>query len=262
MAESELSLTWADIKAVVGFYVGFGPESRPWTTPQQDRMDLMLRLGYAQALKPPPLPGKEKAHLWRFLEPIDTVTTADDDYDIDLPADFGGIIGPLTWSTTGGSRLEIPIINEGQIRAMRQNNTLSGRPQYAAVRPKAGFTGAAATAREMIFYPTPDATYVFTYKKRLLVANKLDSGNTYPVGGMDFAQLVLASCLAVAEREFYRGQTDKQGLFIQELAAAVSKDSSYAPDTLGPNLDQGRCDVRNRRGFYEGQFTHNGNPTG
>lgn len=260
MAESTLSLTFTDLKAAVGLLIGYGPEARPWSATELANVDACVQTGYRRAVHPPPLPGKEKSHEWSFLRPIDTQAVTSGDAEYDLPDDFGGILGPFVYGTTGDSKIEIPVVGEGQILRLRQNDQSTGRPRLAAIRPKAGFAGTGGSRWEVIFYPTPDASYTFTYRKELIVG-KLSGTNLYPIGGMAFGELVKASCLLAAAEAWRRDRIPEcQDTFYRELRAAISRDWQRAPEFLGANYDAGLYD-RNRRNFTEGTFTHNGQET-
>lgn len=257
MAESELSLQFADFQAEIGEYLGEGRSG--WDTPMTNRIAAVINRGYAMALKPPPLQGKTKGHDWSYAEPTTSLTTTAGDYDQDLPDNFGAIIGPLTFASDTAGKSAVRVVSEGMIRQFRQGIVTSGQPVYAAVRPKGSFDGSAGQRSEIIFYPTPDAAYVLSFKMSLIVANRLDASNPYPIGGMSFSYLVLAACLAVAEKTYRDGETAKQQDFLVQLAAEISRDLQNAPEFLGYNGDRsagGQCGPR-----YYGTFTtHNGNP--
>jgi hypothetical protein len=150
----------------------------------------------------------------------DTFTiTADGDYD--LPDDVGGVTGSLTFAATTGY-VPVPIQGEMGIRDRRQPSTITGRPQYGAVRHKTSDM-TDGQRLELMLWPTPDTDYTLSYQSFLL-PNKLDATNKYPLGGMQLAEVYLASCLAMAEQRKY----DERGLrwtaFMERLTAAIQLD--------------------------------------
>ena len=150
-----------------------------------------------------------------------------------LPASFAGIEGPLTYDPSESLLASpIEIVSEFQVRSLLARSTDTGMPRYAAIRPKA-ITTNTATAYEILFYPTPDDAYVLYYRYRVNMT-VLSSTNTYPAGLQPYAETLLESCLAAAERM----RDNKEGLHSQRfrelLASAVSADRmASCPQTLG-----------------------------
>jgi hypothetical protein len=110
-------------------------------------------------------------------------------------------------------------------------------PIIAAQRPKAG-TGTTGQRFELLLHPIPDAIYVITYRYRAL-QGKLSTGSPYPLGGQQFAEVILESILAMAEVR----KNDELGLHSQRyrdlLATAVEQDRrAFAPAYLGYNADR------------------------
>jgi len=221
--ESTLSLEMLDLQREIGHCLGHGRDETKWSKGEQDDIDAALNSGLRQFYFPPVLQGESSAHEWSFLRPIDTLTTAASTGDYDMPADFGGIEGPMTFAPVTGYP-PVVVVGEGEIRHLRQVSSLSGRPAYVAIRPVES-DGSGGQRFEALFYPTPDAAYVLTYRKTIL-ANALTSSAPFPLGGMAHAQTVLASCLAAAEAQSLDGQTAKMQLFLQRLAASISYDRS------------------------------------
>lgn len=157
------------------------------------------------------------------------------DGNYDLPDDFGGIEGEMTFAVVTQFP-PIKEVGEGQIRAARQETTNRNRPIFVAVRPKES-DGTGGQRYEAMFAPIPGATvYVLTYRKRILV-DALTSGNPHPYGGMAHSETILASCLAAAEL-----LEDKKGVhwdtFMERLTASIDEDKqAHSRSFYGYNRD-------------------------
>lgn len=162
-----------------------------------------------------------------------------DQRDYDLPDSFGYIIGDFTFEpnvTWGGP---IPIVGEGRIRSERQaHSQFSGRPTMAAIRPKLDTVSTTVGPRwEAMFFPSPDASYVLSYKFAAM-PDKISAADIYTYGGMAHAETLKEACLAAAEE----GENDILGLhgqaFLRQLAASIGVDMRTGPQILGYNADR------------------------
>lgn len=70
MAESTLSLSFDEISAEVGDFLGFGRESVSWSTRQAAVVDGVIASGLRRFYSPPPLANDPVAHEWSFLKPV------------------------------------------------------------------------------------------------------------------------------------------------------------------------------------------------
>lgn len=155
--------------------------------------------------------------------------------DYDLPDNFGAMESPLTYAMNE-AQWPLQEVSEAQIRIKRQSGANNGRPQYFAVRPKTT-DGTVGQRFEIMFWPTPDAVYNFSYRYMIL-ASTLSSGFPYPYGGAALAECVMASCLAAAEAmELDIPQGPNYAKFMGLLAAGVNHDLRMGPKFLGYNGD-------------------------
>lgn len=177
-----------------------------------------------------------------FSESTATVT-ADGDYD--LPTNYGGIDGDLTFGATEGYR-RIPVAGEGQVRALRMSGVTTGRPQYAAIQPKTS-DGADGQRFRIMFWPTPDAVYNLTYRYNVLT-DKLSTANPYPLGGMAHSETILQSCLAVAEQRVDDSPGNHAQKFAERMRASIEHDrKASTPEFLGYNRDRSDEDYEDGR---------------
>jgi hypothetical protein len=255
MAEASLSITYSDLLAEVGRYLGYGRDTGQWSTDERADVDSVIKSGLRQFYVPPPISANEPPYSWSFLKPIDTITTQTDTSVYDLPDDFGGVEGNFTFEDGSGKHF-IPLSGEGIVRQMQSLNDKSGVPSIAAVRPKS-CDGTTGQRFELVLWKTPDDTYVLSYRKIVLL-NALTDLNPYPLGGMTHGETILASCLAIAELRLNDGQ---RGLnwqaFMSRLAASVFSDRKMnAPGFLGYNGD--RSDDNDRQRERTTIVTYNG----
>ena len=225
MAESTLTAAYSQIRQEVGDYLGYGRTVADWSTTQAADIEQAIVRGYRQFLSP----AVEPFHEWSFLRPTATITTVADDYDYDLPADFGNIGNGLTFEE-GDPYGPILIVNINFINRKRESVSSSGKPEYAAIQPKAD--SSAGQRWELILHPTPDAVYVLTYQYHA-ITNALSSSNPYPLGGQLHSETVLQSCLAMAELRTGKGENIQLALFMQRLQASISLDKRNAPKYIG-----------------------------
>lgn len=174
--------------------------------------------------------------------------------DYDLPNNFGGIMGSVSFSANQAYH-EIPIIGENRIREMRQVYTTSYIPQWAAVRAMSA-TGTTGQRWEMLFFPAPDAAYTLSYRYSVL-QDALSVTYPYPLGGMYHAETILQSCLAVAEQKLYDERGIEYQKWMELLMASVQMDAGKTQEYFGYNGDtsdigQNPSTVRTLSATYNG----------
>lgn len=116
----------------------------------------------------------------------------------DLPAAFGGIVNPFTYvgSQTDQTPALLEVTPETIFRMWRDD----GRADDAFCWALAPATMVVATGQrwKLLVAPVPDASRVLAYRHRVSAAIPQDT-NTYPVGGADGSDVILACGLADAE---------------------------------------------------------------
>ena len=264
MPESSLSLTFGDLKGEVARYLSFGGgggrDSRAATlnVEQQKDVEQAVQAGLRQFYWPPPVGKLRRGHEWSWLHQTYSMATVADQADYDLPAHVYGIEGQITYATDDDGFTSIRVTSEQRIREMRQIADYTGYPLEAAVRTKER-TGNEGTRKELLLYPTPDTAYQINFRYNL-IPEGLGDNDEVPHGGPPFAELLLESCLAAAERRYDEHESVyHQKKFEQLLVAAVAFDTSVeAPSHLGYNGDwsEGSA-VRTRHPGYTGvdQYT-------
>jgi hypothetical protein len=177
-------------------------------------------------------------------------------WDYDLPDNFGHFAGPIHFAPNTNEP-RITVTGEHVILSARQQASYGGEPYLVCARPS---TTAPSTAgqRFIASFDRPfTSAQLLTYRYRIL-PDALTSSN-YPYGGAAFGELILASCLAVAERRYKSHETDQRAFFQERLAAAIRFDSERAADTLGYCGDGGKGPFYANDPLIEGERTYDFN---
>lgn len=264
MAESTLSLTYNDLAAEVGTFLGWGQGNTPpyvdpaWSTFQQQRIDSCVRSGLRNFYFPTPDPNGP-VYDWSFLKPTTTLTISQQSATMPMPDDFGGFEGEITIVTTAGIFwFGIQLVSEGQVReAYSRGPTFTGRPLMASLQPLKGTSATAGQRWQLYVYPLPDQAYTFQFQYYVL-ADYLNTAFPYALGGMSHAETVLESCLAVAEQR----EDDMAGVhtqnFQQRLMASIAADRRNKPQMLGYNRDRSDGPFRFSRNHWNDRITYQG----
>jgi len=179
------------------------------------------------------------------------------DGNFNLPDDHGGISGDgrLHYDADDNSWYSIEMTNPSRIMSLRQQNVGASRPVLAAERPTSSGSSTQSTRSELMIWPIPTATYTIHY--RYFAAQAALTSDLYPLGGPAHSELILASCLAVAESHIGDTQGNHMGNFMRLLSASVSRDrQAFSPYKFGYNLDRSDGHAPNRR-FYD-EVTYQG----
>jgi len=218
--------------------LGTNANYEQWDDFQIGIVDEVIQSGMRNFYFPTLAPGQKKPYAWSFLKKEGTITldgTGGDGF-YDLPADFGGMVGDLTYESDDSLR-RIKLISEADFRASESMEDTDGAPKYAAIRAKDA-TATAAQTYELCLFPVPDAgvdSEVVRYRYTSL-PGILTTTNLYPNGVAGHAETYAAACLACAEVMF-KGQLGPMNqMYQQRLQASVMLDSTF--------LDPSNDDVR------------------
>jgi hypothetical protein len=177
----------------------------------------------------------------------------------DLPADFGGMVGPILFRA-GSTNFKTRIAQRSEIEVRKIAAEVHlgepGEPSYYAVRPKTYSGGAIAGQRfELVFDCPTDAAYTFEYRYQI-EPNAIDFTNIYPYGGAKHSETIIESVMAAAEIRFHDDANGpRRQRFLELLKASIEKDrAEFTPDSLGVDYgDRGNCcSPRQVRTYFEG----------
>lgn len=230
MAESGLSIGYTELQQAVGRLLGFGHTVANWSAAQTTVIQDLVQSGVRRVYYPPAYPGIPPGYEWSFLRPWTTLTTADDDYDYDLPDAYGRLIGSFHYAADE-YRTPIVQISIAELLDKRSMYDESGYPNVCAVRWKAE-DRTTGQRSEVLFYPEPDDEYVLSYQYEAY-SGLLSDSYPYPLGGMKMSELYKESCLASAESSM----KDELGIHHQEYQAllidAVARDMKHGAKHYG-----------------------------
>ena len=200
--------------ASVGDFLGNGPSTR-WDAATTADIVRIVHGGLRNFYYPAPL-GDQPPHRWSFLRKTSGSMSTSDGV-VSLPSDFMAMAGDFILS---GGLGRVPVITASEFAALQGADAtlLTGTPKYAAIRPVAP-TGANEQTWQVAFYPASESetTFSFDYYYNPAVTVVKD-GTTYPPGGPQHADTILASCLAVAENE----EDDIEGIWKNKFAARLA----------------------------------------
>jgi hypothetical protein len=254
MAESTLSVTFAKLKAAIGFYLGYGG-SDDWNADQDAEIELHVQAGIRQFYYPPAVEGVEAGYTWSFLTPKTTIDTTADQEEDDLPDDFGRLLGSM-YHEPDVYAGPVLVVSRPQIRRLKSGSDETGTPLYVAVREKIS-DGSDGQRKELVWWPVPDDVYTLTYQYEAY-QGILDDTYQYPLGGMKYSELVIASCLAIAEQR----ANDERGIhwegFVRQLASAIAQDRRSGAQYFGPMNGPDSSPLPAARELRQGDVTYNG----
>jgi hypothetical protein len=213
--------------------LGANANYEQWDAYQLGIVDEIIQSGVRNFYYPTLAPGQKKPYAWSFLKKEGTITLATDTGTYALTADFGGMIGDLTWDEAEDKR-SIKLVSEAELRSSESMETTDGAPKYAAVRAE-GVDATAIQGYEVVLFPVPDlALNAKTLRYRYTsLPGLLTTTNLYPNGVAGHAETIVASCLSCAET-MYKGMPGAMTKKYQaRLQASVMLDSTF----LDPSND-------------------------
>ena len=252
-----LVISYNELQKAVGRYLGcgrnvYGPDNG---TVEWADIEDCIKSGLRQFYSPPIAAGMQQLHHWSFLEPTATLSLVSGRQDYDMPVDFGGIKGNMTYEPSEAN-YPIVVVGETQIRKLRQNRgDETDNPKFVGIRPKS-IDGSVSQRFEAVFWPKPNAANNISYRYYVIPA-MITNDLPYPYGGAVHSETILESCLAIAEQRL----NDSKGLhwdkFMERLAASIQYDlKTSCPDYFGYNGDNSDSSTHIDR---TDEVTYNGN---
>lgn len=229
-----LEVTYDDLRRAVGRQLGFTDNPSSWCESAQNLIERDVESGLRMFYFPPVLPGERAMHEWTFLKPVGSIITVADVNDYDLPDDYGGMVGELTFSDDDNAWRSVTLTGEGKIRQLRQRDpssgVVSGYPELAAVRPKQ-HTGYKQHRWEILFWPNIGAQYTVSFQYSVIPGG-LDSQREYPYGGAKHAETLLAACLAAMEWRDKQERGVFYATFMERLMSSITSDRANNGNVL------------------------------
>ena len=258
--ESSLVLQKKDFEAKVGSFLGYGRgaefEETEWTSHQQavitDCVESGLRRTYFPAVN-------GQTYDWSWRKPYKELTLASGARTVELPDDFGGLEGRITITSDSVTcPTAIDVYNEGRIHeAYAAFPDATGIPTMVALQHPKGVGPSRGQRSNIFVYPEADAEYTLGFAY-YFVPDALSGRAPYAYGGPELSEVLLESCLAIAEER----QDDQRGVhwmaFQEQLAAAVDADRRKKPQKFGYNGDRSDDMPTRRRHDDQVQVTFDG----
>lgn len=231
-----MSITYDDLRDIIGDQLGYGVSSASWSanSDKTTRIERCLEGGLRRFYNP------EAPHQWSFLFPVKDMQFEAGVYRYVLPADFAMLqTGHCPTYAPGDDSIWPPLAVTGaEVLWYRlQMDTASGRPRECAVQ-LATVSESVGTRYELLVYPVPDDAYVIKLPYQI---NPTIPGHdeSVPLGGQPHEQTLIEACRAEAEAfdEFSDGRYEQR--FMQRLQASIAHDQLVTmPFRLGQNIDR------------------------
>ncbi len=219
-----LAVSYTDLMKAVARFLGYDYDSL--TNAQTEECDFCVQSGVRNFYRPAAL----ASHEWAFLKLDGAVQTADGVGDYLLPSGFGNISGQLAFDPAERKR-SVVVVPYGDIAMMRRD-LRRGAPRFAAI-VSTNVMGGDGQRKRLHLYPTPDRAYTLSFRADADEGKLNATNRPYPLGGHAYAELVLESCLSIAEQRV----NDEAGLHTQNfnamLEAAVTRDFRQGAQDFG-----------------------------
>lgn len=221
-----LAISYDELMVAVADFLG-----RPlsvMTDDEKAKVDSFIQSGIRNFYYPPKMEGVDESFEWSFLKQKGGIALAPGTASYVLPDGFGRILGQITWADR--VRTSIPVIPYGELMKFSASGE-KGTPRFASVISRRDF-GSKGQRKEIFFYPVPDEAGEVTF---VCDADdgRIGEERPYPLGGAMFSEVILESCLAVAEQR----ANDEAGLhtsnFNRLLVSAIERDRKSGAQNYG-----------------------------
>ena len=219
-----LALGYSDFFKGVARFLGYDPDSL--TDEERTDVDDCVQSGVRNFYWPMVMKGGE----WSFLKMEASIATEKDVNSYLLPDGMGNVSGQLHFAPSEQLR-SVVIVPFGEIQMMRRREAF-GAPRFAAVVATNRFGGKGQMKR-LHLYPTPDKAYALSFRAEADCGRLDAEANPYPLGGAAYSEMVMESCLAVAEQRI----NDEAGIHTQKfnefIQGAADRDSRSGVQEFG-----------------------------
>ncbi len=264
MSESTLTVAFQELQAEIGGYLGYGKGTNfgdiAWDTRKQGIIDSLTKKGLRRFYFSAKLPNDPTNHDWSFLHPEASLAFASGSQTIPLPDDFRGLSrdGEISATTEVFQPWPVRIVSDGFIR-QRYNDwpSVTGRPEFAAVKPIKGTGPTQGQRFELFLYPQAEQDYTIYFNYEL-APDCLTGALPFCYGGPQHSGTILQACLAAAERDLDNiGNGPNEQHYLMLLDASIAADRDLKAGFLGRNENNSdnRGDFR-RRSSYQGQYSY------
>ena len=238
---------YSDCRDAIGRWAGFHPEVNRWNEYQLRDVKQILKEGWLQFQTPPMLPGETICHVWSFLHPRYHLPLVADEWDYQLPPDFGGLNGDVDYDRQ--KFFYVP-----RMRQITPSKMIQFRSTYEPVTTFAPHLysidvehgdGTEQARYTLSVYPRPNRNLTLMIPYYVLRDEPSDQFPFYP-GVSAHASTIRSSCLAAAERILNDVHEGPEWMtFMNRLRTSVEFDRRQKKSSLGYNINEPR-DVSGR----------------
>ena len=225
---NSLALSYSDLISAVARFLGYSPSHL--SDDQVAEADGYVQSGLRQFYYPPATPNTEAGYRWSFLDLAVQLETSSGVAAYTVPSVVGRVIDPPAY--VGEPYPSLPLVSEAFIAARRAIDSRLDRPRICCMRHAPTF-GTSGQTVELVLWPVPDGVYTLSFRCEP-DCSQLSASNPLPLGGPKYSELLLESCLSVAEQR----ANDEAGLhterFAALLASAIAEDRKMSAGVFGP----------------------------
>ena len=196
----QLKITYDELRREVGRFLGYSRTPTDWDSNEAQDVADIVRGGLRGLYFP-----SEASHRWSFLCTTVDLNIASGTRTYPLPLDFISFESSITYSE-GDNSGRLTEVDSDELRAVSSNELISGTPQYFAMSARTQ----AADGYQLTLYPTPDKAATLRYSYQYS-PEELSEDNQFHRGSAAHSELLLASCLMVADRMLNKESLDPQG---------------------------------------------------
>lgn len=247
-------MDYDELRAIAGDFLGYGTDPSAFSVKASAHVERMLKIGYRNFLYHSMVEPEASVYVWSFFKPLRRLQTVANQADYDLPEDFGGIEGDITFQPDDAFR-QIIMVPEGRIRKHRQHNHSASWPTEAAIVVLES-DGVAPQRFQLMLHPAPDAAYTLTFRCNVN-PRPLSSANPYPICGPEHAETLKEAILAACEKDLDDTQGVHTAAYQSLLAGSIARDRKTKSSPWIGNMNNGGVIVED---FYRnrGIVTFNG----
>jgi hypothetical protein len=233
---SNLDLTFSDVYAQVGDYLGLG---NPPTGTNLTLVQNIIYRAYRQLLCAVH-PSTGKQHIWSWLKRRYVLITEQDKWQYNMPSDFDKVIGTPVYGTLNPYPPLVRVPHEHILQVRSVTTTQSFPTVYSVVHTSSDpDTG---SLWEMWVWPQPNQKYPIHFQYISSPEKPTATTDLFP-GGMRVAECILQLSMAIAEQQ-------KEGIFgIQSQLADKLMSELVVSDDIDTPETVGAFEIFNPRGF-------------
>lgn len=228
LAGDTLAVDYNGLVQHVARFLGYDPSAL--TDREKAEVDAHIQSGVRNFYHPPKMEGVDENFEWSFLRMECSLETSQGVGVYRMPDGFGRAAGTIGF---GGEDMHIHpvrIVPLSTVEGLARSGK-TGAPRVAAFVPRQSF-GERGQYVEMRVFPIPDRIYVLRFRGDS-DTGRLSEERPFPLGGSMFSELVIESCLAVAEQR----SNDESGihtqLFNELLVSMIAKDRKSSASVFG-----------------------------